>query len=144
MMSRIVPVLAGILIFIFAAPVPVRADPVGLYCADGGDSFLIGRSGGDETVAIRISSWQGMHHCGIDGTARAVSGGWLLETRGCRLGLHEEGGAIVLAAAPEEACAPFCGARARLGGLRFTEADRVSTEADPALFARDLGELDPC
>jgi len=142
MLSRITPVLAGLLIC--AAPVPVRADPVGLYCADGGDSFLIGRSTGDGTLAIRISSWQGMHHCGIDGTARAVLDGWLLETSGCRLRLHEEGGAIVLAASPDEACAPFCGARARLDGLRFAEADRVSTQADPALFARDLGELGPC
>jgi len=142
MLSRLTPVLAGFMIL--AAPVPVRADPVGLYCADGGDSFLIGRPTGGDTLAIRISSWQGIFHCGIDGTARAVADGWLLETSGCRLRLHEEGGAIVLAASPGEACAPFCGARARLDGLRFAGADQVSPQADPALFARDLGELDPC
>lgn len=140
MMTRLAPGLAGLLLSAAA----VLANPVGLYCANGGNSFLIGQPVGGGAFDLRISSWQGMHHCGIAGVARATSDGWLLETEGCTLRLLDAGGALVLATPADGACAPFCGARATLDGLTFPHASRVSESADPSLFARDLGELDPC
>ncbi|MFB9151638.1 hypothetical protein [Roseovarius ramblicola] len=85
-----------------------------------------------------------MSHCGIEGTANATPDGWLLENQGCQVQLWEEGGAIMLAASPREACAPFCGARANLNGLTFPHSSRVTANPDPSLFAHDLGELSPC
>ncbi|MEI4233821.1 hypothetical protein [Roseovarius sp. D22-M7] len=140
MKSRVLPVLAGFLI----SAAPALADSAGLYCAYGGNSFLIARQAGTNAVDLRISSWQGMHHCGVQGTATAAPDGSLLEARGCMLRLREESGAIMLEASPHEACAQFCGARARLNGLSFPQSSRITARADPALFARDLGELDPC
>ena len=140
MMKLLIPVLA---VFLLTAT-PAPADPAGLYCSDGGSSFLIGRPAGGDAFDVRITSWQGGFHCGIEGTARATPDGWLLEKRGCMLQLRQEGGAIVLAASPPEACEPFCGARANLNGLTFPDAGRVADNADTSLFEHDLGELDPC
>ncbi len=140
MMKRLTPVLAGFLL----TSAPALADPAGLYCTDGGTSFLIGRLAGSAAFEVRITSWQGMFHCGIEGTAHATPDGWLLENQGCRIQLREENGAIVLAAAPREACAPFCGARANLDGLTFPHGSRVTASPDPSLFESDLGELNPC
>ena len=120
------------------------ADPAGLYCIDDGNSFLIGRRVGSDAYEVRITSWQGMFHCGIEGTASATPDGWLLENQGCKLQLREAGGAIGLAASPREACAPFCGARANLNGLTFPPSSQVTANPDPSLFAHDLGELNPC
>ncbi|MFB9151635.1 hypothetical protein [Roseovarius ramblicola] len=142
MMKRLAPVLAGFVLT--AAPAPALADPAGLYCIDDGNSFLIGRPAGSAAFEVRITSWQGMSHCGIEGTANTTTDGWLLENHGCKLQLREEGGAIALAASPREACAPFCGARANLNGLTFPPSSRVTANPDPSLFARDLGELNPC
>lgn len=140
MMKLPTPVLAGFLL----TAAPALADPAGLYCTDDGNSFLIGRSVGSDAFEVRITSWQGTFHCGIEGTANATPDGWLLENQGCKLQLREEGGAIVLAASPREACAPFCGARANLNGLTFPHSGRVTASPDPSLFERDLGELNPC
>ncbi|PWE33818.1 hypothetical protein DDZ14_03920 [Maritimibacter sp. 55A14] len=140
MMNFPKPVLAGFLL----TAAPAFADPAGLYCTDGGDSFLIGQPAGDDAFDVRIISWQGGFHCGIDGTAHAMPDGWLLESQGCALELREESGAIRLAASPPEACAPFCGAQATLNGLTFPRSGRMTESPDPSLFERDLGELDPC
>lgn len=140
MKSYMMLVLAGFLI----SAAPAHADPLGLYCADGGSSFLIARQAGDQAVDLRISSWQGMHHCGVQGTATAAPDGWLMEVRGCMLRLREESGAFILDASPRQACAPFCGARAQLNGLTFPQSSQVTARADPVLFARNLGELNPC
>ncbi len=121
-----------------------HADPVGLYCVDDGNSFLIVRPAGGDAFEVRIKSWQGMFHCGIEGTANATTDGWLLENQGCKLQLREEDGVIALAASPREACAPFCGARANLNGLTFPPSSRVTANPDPSLFEHDLGELNPC
>ena len=135
--------MLGLACFLISAA-SVRADPAGLYCADGGSSFLIARQAGYQAVDLRISSWQGMHHCGVQGTATAAPDGWLMEVRDCWLRLREESGALILDASPRDVCAPFCGARAQLNGLTFPQSSRVTASADPVMFTRDLGELDPC
>ena len=140
MMMRIMPILAGALLH----AAPGLADPEGVYCADGGDSFLIARPAGNGGVDLRISSWQATHHCGISGIAQATQDGWLLEAAGCKLHLREEGGALVLATSPDAACEAACGARANLDGISFASAGRMSANADPSLFAQDLGALGPC
>lgn len=131
--------LAGLL-----TAAPALADPVGLYCSDGGNSFLIARTAQGDVFEVRVSSWQGMFHCGIEGMASAMPGGWRLVNQGCELQLREESGAIVLAASPHEACAPFCGARGNLNGVTFPLSDRLTASPDASLFEQDLGELNPC
>jgi len=140
MKSHVMLVLVSFLI----SAAPARPDPTGLYCAYGGSSFLIARQAGHQVVDRRISSWQGMHHCGVQGTATAAPDSWLMEVRGCMLRLREESGALILDASPRDACAPFCGARAQLNGLTFPQSSRMTASADAVLFTRGLGKLDPC
>lgn len=136
-------VLTGLLLSLLSVG-SAAAEPLGLYCRDGGSHFLMARAAGAGGLEIRISSWQGMHFCGASGLAQNSGAGWLFVEEGCRVSVRPDGEAFRIGAEPEEACAALCGARARLDGLSFPASTRKKKSLDPALFSAGLGEIDPC
>lgn len=121
---------------------PASALPMGTYCLPDGPHLLALRPAEGGAVEIAVSSWQGgMHHCGLSVTAKPVGGGWLYTSGsdrdrqgGCILMIHPLDDAILLGTAAEAPCHWFCGARARLDGLRWPFSSHQGPEADPRLF----------
>lgn len=122
---------------------PVLADPVGIYCAQGGNQVLVARpvAGGIEFL---MSFWNSNGHaCNAGGIAAPDDAGWTLEDGGCAITLSETDDGVLLSARPDEACAQFCGARASMAQLEFPATGKVSSTADPAFFERGLMEMPP-
>lgn len=116
----------------------------GVYCQrDGADALVVEVRG--QSAVFALSSWQANgHHCGTPAlTARRAEVGWVAQDGDCTLRLAEEDGAVVLTAAPFDACkARYCGARAAMNRFEFQAASRRPLPAPAAEIS--LMETDVC
>jgi hypothetical protein len=105
--------------------------PAGKYCYANPDSTLTldVREKGSAGLSLIYSPRDGGHSCGLEGTVKAIKGGWRYsektDGRLCRLDILFAGNGKVSVKDHEQICRDsHCGANAWFDGIEFSKRDR--------------------